>query len=168
MRSTMMDFPLTIRMIFEHGRTVHSRSEVVTWETDGPRRASYATVAARAEKLAAALTRLGIERGDRIGTFCWNTQQHLEAYYAVPCMGAVLHTANLRLFADQLTYTINHAEDRVMIVDDSLVPLLAKVAPDLKTVEQYIVVGDGDASADRKSTRLNSSHLKLSRMPSSA
>ncbi|MFN2614474.1 MAG: long-chain fatty acid--CoA ligase [Actinomycetota bacterium] len=148
MRSTMMDdYPLTIQMIFEHGRRIHPRSRVVTWEGDHPRRATFAEVSARAMKLANALKRLGVQKGDRVGTFCWNTQEHLEAYFASPCMGAVLHTANLRLFADQLTYTINHAEDRVMIVDATLVPLLAKVAHDLKTVETFIVVGDGDASA---------------------
>jgi fatty-acyl-CoA synthase len=145
--STMQDFPLTIAMILRHGRTVHGDSEVVTFEGDGSRRASFVEVAGRTEQLAAALQRLGIESGDRVGTFQWNTQEHLEAYLAVPTMGAVLHTLNIRLFPEQLTYVVNHAEDRVVIVDDTLIPLLAKVAPELKTVEHYIVVGDGDASA---------------------
>jgi fatty-acyl-CoA synthase len=144
--STMQDFPLTIGMILRHGVRVHGDSEVVTFEGDGSRRATFAEVAGRAERLAAALRRLGIEDGDRVGTFQWNTQEHLEAYLAVPTMGSVLHTLNIRLFPEQLTYVVNHAEDRVVIVDDSLVPLLAKVAPDLKTVEGYVVVGDGDAS----------------------
>ncbi|HLG16806.1 MAG TPA: long-chain fatty acid--CoA ligase [Blastocatellia bacterium] len=147
MLSTMQDRPLTINAIFEHGRKIFPDSEVVTFMGDGSRRASFAQVGDRAGRLAAALTRLGIKPGDRVGTFCWNTQEHLEAYFAIPCMGAVLHTLNLRLFAEQLTYIINHAEDRVIIVDDSLLPLLAKVTPDLKTVERYIVIGDGDASA---------------------
>ena len=85
-------------------------------------------MADRAEKLAAALTRLGVQRGDRVGTFCWNNQGHLEAYLAIPSMGAVLHTLNIRLLAEQLAYVINHAEDRVIIVDASLIPLLAAVA----------------------------------------
>jgi fatty-acyl-CoA synthase len=142
----MQDRPLTINDIFDHGRRVHADSEVVTFMGDACRRASYREVGDRAERLAAALKRLGIGEGDRVGTFSWNTQEHLEAYFAIPCMGAVLHTLNLRLFPDQLTYIINHAEDRMIIVDDSLVPLLARVAPDLKTVERFIVVGDGDAS----------------------
>ena len=142
----MQDFPLTIGLILRHGERVHSDSEVVTFEGDGSRRATFADIAARAERLAAALRRLGIQHGDRVGTFQWNTQEHLEAYLAVPTMGAVLHTLNIRLFPEQLTYVVNHAEDRVVLVDDSLVPLLAKVAPDLKTVERYVVVGDGDAS----------------------
>jgi len=143
----MQDRPLTITDIFNHGRRVHSDSEVVTFMGDSSRRASYAAVGDRAELLAAALKRFGIKEGDRVGTFAWNTQEHLEAYFAIPCMGAVLHTLNLRLFPEQLSYIINHAEDRVIIVDDSLVPLLARVAKDLKTVERFIVIGDGDASA---------------------
>src|SRR5204862_3184720 len=132
---------------FAHGRTIHGASEVVTCEGARVRRARFTEVAARAERLAAALRRLGIRPGDRVATFQWNTQEHLEAYLAVPTMGAVLHTLNIRLFPEQLTYVVNHAEDRVVIVDDTLVPLLAKVAPDLKTVEHYVVVGEGDASA---------------------
>ena len=146
MLSTMQDRPLTINHIFGHGRRVHSDSEVVTFMGDGSRRATYAEVGDRAERLAAALKRFGIKEGDRVGTFAWNNQEHLEAYFAIPCMGAVLHTLNLRLFPEQLAYIINHAEDRVIIVDDSLVPLLAKIAKDLKTVERYIVVGSGDAA----------------------
>src|SRR5437868_14413280 len=146
LESTMQDFPLTIAMILQHGRTVHGDSEVVTSEGDRSRRASFVEVAGRAERLAAALQRLGIEPGDRVGTFQWNTQEHLEAYLAVPTMGAVLHTLNIRLFPEQLTYVVNHAEDRLIIVDDSLIPLLAKVAGDLTTVERYVVVGDGDVA----------------------
>ena len=144
MQSTMQDFPLTIGMIFRHGRSVYSDSEVATFEGGSYRRATFAQVADRAERLAAALKRLGVEAGDRVGTFCWNTQEHLEAYFAIPCMGAVMHTLNLRLFTDQLTYVVNHAEDKVIIVDDSLVPLLARVAADLKTVETYIVAGSAE------------------------
>src|SRR5262249_34883207 len=101
----------------------------------------------RAERLAAALARLGVRAADRVATFCWNTREHLEAYFAVPGMGAVLHTLNIRLFPDQLVYVANHARDRVLLVDDSLVPQLAKVRPQLETVEHVIVVGDGDAKA---------------------
>jgi fatty-acyl-CoA synthase len=147
LESTIQDFPLTINMILRHGATVCCDSEVVTFEGETSRRASYADVADRAGRLAAALTRLGIEPGDRVGTFSWNTQEHLEAYFAVPGMGAVLHTLNIRLFPELLTYVVNHAEDRIVVVDDSLVPLLARVASDLKTVEHFVVVGDGDASA---------------------
>jgi fatty-acyl-CoA synthase len=147
MLSTMQDFPLTIAAIFRHGRKVFGESEVVTFEGETSRRASYAQVAVRADQLAAALARLGIREGDRVGTFAWNTQEHLEAYLAVPSMGAVLHTLNLRLFPEQLTYIVNHAEDRVILVDATLIPLLARVASELKTVEQFVIIGEGDASA---------------------
>jgi fatty-acyl-CoA synthase len=148
MLSTMQDRPLTITEIFKYGRKIYADSEIVTCmglEKES-RRASFAEVGDRVDKVANALKRLGLKEGDRVGTFCWNTQQHLEAYFAIPCMGAVVHTLNIRLFPDQLAYIINHAEDRFIIVDDSLVPLLARVAPELKTVEQFIVVGKGDAS----------------------
>jgi len=146
-QSTMQDFPINIAAILRHGRRVYADSNVVTFTGDGSRSATFAEVGVRAERLAAALTRLGIERGDRVGTFQWNNQEHLEAYLAIPCMGAVMHTINIRLFAEQLIYVTNHAEDRVVIVDDTLVPLLAKVASELKTVECYLVTGAGDASA---------------------
>jgi fatty-acyl-CoA synthase len=146
MLSTMQDFPLTITAIFRHGRSVFGESEVVTFEGESCRRASFAQVAERADRLASALARLGIREGDRVGTFAWNTQEHLEAYLAVPSMGAVLHTLNLRLFPEQLTYITNHAEDRVVLVDATVIPLLARVASELKTVEQFVVIGEGDTS----------------------
>ena len=147
MLGTMQDFPLTIGMLFRHGATVHGDSVVVTLEGDHRRSATFTEVADRATRLAAGLTNLGVGAGDRVATFGWNTQEHLEAYLAVPTMGSVLHTLNIRLFPEQLTYIVEHADDRVVIVDDSLIPLLAKVAGDLPTVERYIVVGDGDAAA---------------------
>ena len=143
MKSTMQDAPLLISDILRHGQQVHGDSTVITVEAGGHRSATFAEVATRAEKLAAALTRLGIEQGDRVGTFCWNNQGHLEAYLAIPCMGAVLHTLNIRLPAEQLAYVINHAEDRFIIVDASLIPLLAVIKDDLKTVETIIVAGRG-------------------------
>ena len=147
MLSTMPDFPLTVSHILEHGRTVYPTSQVVTADVQGVRRATFERVAERVERLAAALRRLGISDGDRVGTFCWNTQEHLEAYLTVPTMGAVLHTVNIRLFPEQISYVINHAEDAVLIVDDCLIPQLAPVADQLETVRHFIVVGSGDASA---------------------
>ena len=105
--STMQDYPLTIRPILQHGRTVHATSKVITFTGDGYVEATFAEVADRADQLAAALTRLGVKEGDRVGTFMWNNQTHLEAYLAVPCMGAVLHTLNIRLFPEQLSFVIN-------------------------------------------------------------
>ncbi|MFD0904188.1 long-chain fatty acid--CoA ligase [Actinomadura sediminis] len=146
-QSTMQDFPLSVAAILRHGARVYGRSECVTWTGGGtPKRATFAEVAVNAERLAAALARLGIRPGDRVATFQWNNQEHLEAYFAVPAMGAVLHTLNIRLFPEQLSHIINHADDQVVIVDDSLVPLLARVVHELPAVEAFVVVGDGDAT----------------------
>ena len=143
MQSTMQDsYPLTVNALFEHGASVFSASQVVTFDGTSTRRASFKQVAQRARKLAAALQRLGVKPGDRVGTFCWNCQEHLEAYFAVPCIGAVLHTLNLRLFPEQIAYIVNHAEDSVIIVDASLIPVLAPIVPKLTTVRHFIVIGD--------------------------
>ncbi|MDQ1383771.1 MAG: hypothetical protein QOG65_1150, partial [Actinomycetota bacterium] len=145
--STMQEFPLTITAVLRHGRTVYGDAECVTWTENGPRRATYATIADNAGRAAGALARLGVTGGDRVGTFMWNSQEHMEVYLAIPSMGAVVHTLNIRLFPEQLAYVINHGEDKVIIVDDSLVPLLAKIASDLTSVECFVIVGDGDAAA---------------------
>ena len=145
--STMQDdYQLTILPLFRHGRQVHADSTVTTFTGDGYTVATFAEVAERADRLAAALTSLGVRQGDRVGTFLWNNQTHLEAYLAIPCMGAVLHTLNIRLFPEQLAYVINHAADRVIIVDASIAPLLARVRDQLTTVEHIIVKGTGDTS----------------------
>ncbi|MDX1620391.1 MAG: long-chain fatty acid--CoA ligase [Nitriliruptorales bacterium] len=145
--STMMDYQLTLTQILEHGRRVHGESKVVTWQGDRSREVTFADTYERMQRLANGLESLGIGAGDVVGTFCWNHQEHLEAYFAVPCMGSVLHMLNIRLFPDQLAYVINDGEDRVIIVDDSLIPALAKVLDEIDTVEHFVVVGDGDASA---------------------
>ena len=140
-RSTMQEFPLTIPAIMRHGTSVYGASECVTWTGAVPRRASYAQVGHNAGRLAGALARLGIGPNDPVATFCWNNQEHLEAYFGVPGMGAVLHTLNIRLPGAQVAQIVNHAADRIIIVDDSLVPLLAKIADELPTVEAFIVNG---------------------------
>ena len=146
-RSTMQDAPLTVGAMLRHGARVHAGSVVRTVEADGVREATYAQVAARAARLAGALEGLGVRPGDRVGTFMWNAQEHLEAYFAVPAMGAVLHTLNLRLFPEQLAYVVGHGEDRVVVADASVLPLLAEVADQLTTVEHLVVVGEADTSA---------------------
>jgi fatty-acyl-CoA synthase len=147
MRSTMQEGPLLISGILRHGSWLYADKLVLTCEAEGYRSATFAEVAVRAERLARALRHLGVGEGDRVGTFCWNTQEHLEAYLAIPSMGAVLHTLNVRLFPEQLAYVINHAGDKVIIVDGSLIPLLARVRDELTTVETIIVRGAGDASS---------------------
>ena len=148
MKSTMQDAQLTIGSLMKHGTTVHADSEVVTATADGTRSRSYAELGRRAAQLAHGLRSLGITGDQRVATFQWNNVEHLEAYLAVPSMGAVLHTLNIRLFPEQLVYIANHAEDQVVIVDDSLVPLLAAQLPQLATVTHVLVAGPDAAGAD--------------------
>src|SRR3984893_7138244 len=145
-RSTMQDFPLTIPAIMRHGTSVYGASECVTWTGAGTRRASYAQVGQNAGRLARALARLGIRPNDPVATFCWNNTEHLEAYFGVPGMGAVLHTLNIRLPGAQVAQIVNHAEDRIIIVHASRAPLRAKIAHDLHTIEAFIVNGTGPSS----------------------
>jgi len=153
MLSTMQDFPLTIGSILRHGTTVHPTSEVVTATTDGSRAISYADLGGRAAQLANGLRSLGVDGDQRVATFQWNNSEHLEVYLAAPSMGAVLHTLNIRLFPEQLVYVANHAEDKVVVVDDSLVPLLAQQLPKMETVTHVLVAGPEAKAADLDSLR---------------
>ena len=161
MRSTMQDAPLTIGSLLRHGTTVHADSEVVTATTSGSRSQTYADLGRRAARLANALRSLGIDADQRVGTFQWNNAEHLEAYLAVPSMGAVLHTLNIRLFPEQLVYIANHAEDQVVIVDDSLVGLLAPHLPHMETVRHVLVAGPDAAAADLDSLRSSGKEVLL-------
>jgi fatty-acyl-CoA synthase len=149
MESTMQDGPLLVGGIVRHGQNVYGDSVVRT--VVGPEgdtvEATFTEVAERAERLASALGRLGIGDSDRVATFLWNNQAHLEAYLAVPAMGAVLHTLNLRLFPEQLAYIINHAEDQVIVCNASIAGLLARVRDQIPTVRHIVVVGEGDTEA---------------------
>ena len=150
MESTMMDIPLTVTSIMRYGTTAFAGKEVVTCAGDAPpRRRTYAALGERAARLANALRSLGVDGDQRVGTFMWNNAEHLEAYYAIPSMGAVLHTLNIRLSPDQVGYIATHAGDHAVIVDASLVPLFAKVLPLADTVKHVIVSGPADAAAVR-------------------
>src|SRR3954471_14304566 len=142
----MQDRPLTVASILRHGAAVFSDSTVVTVGDNGNRRASFGEVAERSHRLANALSSLGVKGDSRVGTFMWNNQEHLEAYLAIPSMGAVLHTLNIRLFPEQVAYIANHAEDKVVIVASSLIPLLARVLPEMTSVHTVLVTGSGDTS----------------------
>jgi fatty-acyl-CoA synthase len=141
------DHPLTLQLLLERMRRLYAGTEVVSVRDGERTRATYGEVAERADRLCSALASLGVGPGDRVATFSWNTREHLEAYLGVPCMGAVLHTLNVRLFPDQLEYVVGHAEDRVILVEDSLVPALEELAPRLGSVRHYVVIGDGDAGS---------------------
>jgi len=144
MRSTMQDVPLSIGSLLRYGTTAYGASEVSTWTGEGARRISYTELGRRCARLAHALRRLGITGDQRVATFQWNNQEHLEVYLTAPAMGAVLHALNIRLFPEQLVYVANHAQDQVLVVDNSLVPVLAKMLPELKTVQHVLVVGPAD------------------------
>ncbi|MGW7254513.1 long-chain fatty acid--CoA ligase [Streptomyces sp. NPDC054834] len=146
--STMQDVPLLISKILTHGSTIHGASQVTTWTSEGePHRRSYAEIGARAAQLAHALREdLGVRDDNRVATLMWNNAEHTEAYFAIPSMGAVLHTLNLRLPPEQLAWIVNHAADRVVIANGSLLPLIAPLLPHLETVEHVVVTGPGDRS----------------------
>jgi len=151
MQSTMMDVPLTTTAILRHGSSVHGSATVRTLQPDGSVRVgTFAEVGRRAAQLANALRGCGITCDERIATFMWNNQEHTEAYLAVPSMGAVLHTLNLRLTSEQLVYIGNHAQDQVVIVDGSLVPLLAPVLPQISSVHTVVVTGGADLAPLRR------------------
>jgi fatty-acyl-CoA synthase len=142
MQGLMMDYPLTLQYALQRVTRLFPRKEIVT-QTDGePHRYTYGDWGKRVAQLANALTQAGVKQGEPIATFGWNTYRHFELYFAIPCLGAVLHTLNLRLFAEQLIYIINDAEDKVIFVDGDLVPLLEDIADQLPTVKLYVIMGD--------------------------
>ncbi|QQR43615.1 long-chain fatty acid--CoA ligase [Myxococcus xanthus] len=139
----MMDFPLTLSHLMERARTFYPRSEIVSRNPDKSlHRYTYADFYARTCRLANALTRLGVKAGDRVATLSWNHYRHLEVYYGVPCMGAVVHTLNLRLHPNDLGYIARHAEDSVVVVDRSLLPLFEKFKDAVPSIRHVIVVPD--------------------------
>ncbi len=143
MQGLMMNTPLTIAPMLERAAKLFPAKEIVSRTDDGgTHRYTYADFHSRVHRLAHALERIGVKRGDRVGTLCWNGFRHLELYFAVTGFGAVLHTLNLRLASDQLAYIINHADDRVIFVDASLVSLLDPIRAELKNVRQIVVLDD--------------------------
>src|ERR1700722_14620440 len=148
MPARMMDFPLTLTHLPERSRTLFPRTEIVSRMPDGAlRRTTYGAIYGRACRLANALVRLGVKPGDRVATLAWNHDRHLEAYLAIPAMGAVLHTLNLRLYPNDIAYIARHAEDRVLLVDASLLPLFQQFASKVPSLRHVIVIPDSPASA---------------------
>jgi acyl-CoA synthetase (AMP-forming)/AMP-acid ligase II len=146
MRGTMMDVELTVRWIFEHVLRNHGGREIVTRLDDGSlHRYTYADFGTRVARLAHALVRLGIEPGDRVASFAWNTYRHLELYYAVPMIGAVLHTTNIRLFPEQICWAFAHADDKLVFVDGSLAPgVVRAMAAQPDAVRPLVVMGQSE------------------------
>ena len=148
MNGLMMDYPLTLSTIFRRAESIYPRHEIV-WRTadKSVRRYTYGDFAIRARRLARALLDLGVKPGDRVATLAWNHGPHLEAYFGIPLMGGVLHTLNLRLHPEELAYIVNHADDRAILVDESLLPLWEQVRPRVK-VPVTIVFGATKPVAD--------------------
>ncbi|HEY7630901.1 MAG TPA: long-chain fatty acid--CoA ligase [Thermoleophilaceae bacterium] len=138
MDGLMQDYPLLVRHVAERAENVFPDREIVSRTLDGVERTTYGRVVERARRLASSLESLGVERGDRVATFGWNSMRHLELYLAVPSMGAVLHTLNIRLFEEDLKYIVQHAEDKVIFLDASL----AAVMPQFEGVEHLVLMPD--------------------------
>ena len=148
MDGLIMDYQLTLNAILRRAETVFGGREIVSQLPDRTlHRYSYADMAERARRLGVALQKLGVRPGDRVATFGWNHHQHLEAYFGIPSIGAVLHTLNIRLHPDDIAYIVNHAEDRVVLVDDVLLPLFEQVRPKID-VEHVVVMSHSDTEHD--------------------
>jgi fatty-acyl-CoA synthase len=156
MLGRMMDYPLTLTHFLERARTLFPRAEIVSRCADGTlRRTTYGQLYPRVCRLAQALIRLGIKPGDRVATLAWNHDRHLEAYLAIPAVGAVLHTLNLRLHPNDLGYIARHAEDQIVIADASLLPLLQQFVANVPSIRRVIVIPDVPAPAPRDSMHLD-------------
>jgi fatty-acyl-CoA synthase len=143
MLGLMQDYPLLTHTILEHGALNHGEREMVTRGVEGPiRRTTLAEVRNRALRVARALEREGVKLGDRIATMAWNSERHVETWFGIMGLGAICHTLNPRLFADQLDYIINHAEDDIVFVDLTFVPILEALQPRLRSVRKIIVLTD--------------------------
>ena len=158
MDGLMMEYPLTLDRIVEHAGRMFPHKAVRTKRPDGSMHEyTYADLLGRSRRLAAGLAALGVEPGDRVGTFAWNHYQHLEMYFGIPGAGAVCHTLNIRLFPRQLAYIVNHAEDRVVCIDASVLPLYERVAGEISCVRHHVLV---NAPPDIKTTLPNVVHYE--------
>ncbi len=146
--STMMDYPLTLHHTLNRAASLFGAREIVTNTAEGPQRTTYGAWARRVHKLAHVLDRLGVKPGERVATLGWNTTAHLECYFGIPCVGAVLHTLNLRLFPQDLAYIINDAQDSLIFVDSDLLPMLEKIADQLGPVRSLIVMNGKATPSD--------------------
>jgi fatty-acyl-CoA synthase len=143
MLGLMQDYPLLTHTILEHGALNHGERELVTRGVEGPiRRTTLGAVRNRALRVGKALEREGVKLGDRIATMAWNSERHVEAWFGIMGIGAVCHTLNPRLFAEQLDYIINHAEDDIVFVDLTFVPVLEALQARLRTVRKFIILTD--------------------------
>ncbi len=141
----MMQTPLLLTQMMKRAEQYFSTKEVISRTESGVHRFTYKQIAERSRRLASALENLGVKEGDRVGTLAWNHHRHLEAYFAIPCSGAVLHTINLRLSPQHVSYIINHAEDEVLLLDSDLLPLIEAIKDSLKTVKAFVIMSDQES-----------------------
>lgn len=140
----MMDTQLTTHLLLNRAEKYFHKKQIVSRTRKGIQRFSYADFAKRTRRLSSALEKIGVKRGDKVGTLAWNDHRHLEAYFAIPCMGAVLHTINIRLSLEHLTYIIQNAEDKVLIIDEGLVETVEKIKDNIPSVKAFIILTDND------------------------
>jgi fatty-acyl-CoA synthase len=138
----MMNVPLTVSSLLERAEKYFPKKEVISRTLSGVHRFNYRDIGKRTRRLSSSLETLGINRGDRVATFAWNHHRHLEIYFAAPGMGAVLHTINIRLSPEHISYIVNHAEDKVIFIDEDLLPVLEKVKDELTTVKAFVIMTD--------------------------
>ena len=148
MLGQMMTQPMLISSLVDHAERYHGQTEIISVETDGAiTQTNWATIAVNARRMASALSKLGLEPQDRVGTLAWNNRRHLEIYFATSGAGFVCHTINPRLFPEQLVYIINHAEDRVLFFDETFIPLVAGIADQLTEVRHFVLMGPRNEAA---------------------
>lgn len=138
----MMQTPLTMTQMINRAEKFFPKKEVVSRTASGIQRFTYRQIAERTRKLAEALQKLGVERGDKVGTLAWNHHRHLEAYFAIPCSGAVLHTINIRLSPQHIVFIINHAEDKVLLIDSDILPLIEAIKDKIPAVKAFVIMTD--------------------------
>src|SRR3981081_2985526 len=146
----MQDYELSLQHVLWRIERLHQKKEVVTKRDEGVHRTTYGEMVPRINRLAGALKRIGVKPGDRVATLAWNNNRHLELYYAIPCMGAVLHTLNLRLFPQHLEFIVNDAEDKVLFVDQSLLPLLKPLMGKIPSIKQIVLMSDSPVAGDNE------------------
>lgn len=140
----MMNTPLVMTQMIERAEKFFPKKQVISRTSSGIQKFTYKEMGERTRRLASALQKLGVKVGDKVGTLAWNHHRHLEAYFAIPCSGAILHTINIRLSPKHVSYIINHAKDKVLLIDDDVLPLLEQCKDELKTVEAFIIMTDKD------------------------
>ena len=141
MHGLMMNYQLTMDRILEHANRMFPHKRITTLQPNGSlHRYTYADMVKRVKRLSKALVNLGIQPGDRVGTFAWNNYQHMELYFAIPGAGAVCHTLNIRHFPDQLAYIVDHAEDQIVFIEASLLPLYERIAHEITCVKHYVLI----------------------------